>query len=77
MREKDHIQRIREKAETAEGLGPFWRGILLDALASIDAERTNNDRYRLALMMIREGCADPSDFAARTLTKVTIMEGGA
>lgn len=35
----EHIERIRRKAMNAEGLGPFWRSILLAALNTIDAER--------------------------------------
>lgn len=36
---KEHVQRIRGKAVSAEGLGPFWRGVMLAALDAIDAER--------------------------------------
>lgn len=66
-RSAEHVERIRQKVKTAEGLGPFWRDILLGALNSLDAERTMADKYGLALMMIREGCAEPQQFAAKTL----------
>jgi hypothetical protein len=66
---KEHVQRIREKLETAEGLGPFWKSILHSALNCIDAERKLSDSYGLALMMIREGCADPQKFAGEILGK--------
>jgi hypothetical protein len=68
-RDKNHIERIRQKTQNAEGLGPFWRGILLAALNSIDAERRLADTYGVALMMIREGCADPRGLAAEALGK--------
>lgn len=64
-----HIERIRQKATTADGMGPFWRGIMLSALNCIDAERKRGDSYGLALMMIREGCDDPRGFAGQVLGK--------
>lgn len=33
----------------------------------IEAQKRQIDRYGLALMMIREGCENPSDFAKETL----------
>lgn len=66
---QEHIERIRQKANVAEGLGPFWRGILLSALDCIDAERKLSDSYGLGLMMIREGCAEPAKFAGEILGK--------
>lgn len=33
----------------------------------IEAQKRKIDRYGLALMMIREGCADPAKFAGETL----------
>ena len=34
--DKEHIDRIRQKVKTANGLGPFWREMMLAALAAID-----------------------------------------
>lgn len=33
----------------------------------IEEQREQIDKYGVALMMIREGCADPADFARETL----------
>ena len=35
----------------------------------IENQRKQIDRYGLALMMIREGCADPQAVAAKALTQ--------
>jgi hypothetical protein len=41
---KEHIERVRQKATTSEALGPFWKGMLLAALNTIDAQRDGDLR---------------------------------
>jgi len=41
---------------------------------AVQAEREKRDRYGVALMMIREGCADPMSFASRVLSGSSMQE---
>ena len=51
--DKEHIERVRQKGKVADGLGPFWRGMLLAALTAIDDLREANATTVDALKFVR------------------------
>lgn len=68
----EHVERLRRKAQEADGLGPFWKGMMLAALDAVEAERNLAGKFGVALMMIREGAAEPREFAARMLSDLPL-----
>lgn len=66
---REHVERVRDKAKVADGLGDFWRTLMVSACNQLLASKKQTDAYGLALMMIREGCADPQAVAGDSLAK--------
>ena len=46
-----------------------WLTAMAYARAALNARDRRTDRFTLVLTMIREGCADPAEFARRVLSE--------